>query len=168
MKKTLRLNRSQRIKNFIWHKIYFIFPKFQNFLLKNHLIWHEKERQQYHIGWVAPGVTLQDLEKHLNEKWHFGNHFVAWVDNQQVLSWRKLVNFDYQYHIRVFEDGEIRGHYEYTPESKPVKHFNEVNEESRIEDFKKFLGEFVVYEKHISHLKKDLNLAPESEITIES
>ncbi len=168
MKQTVHLTTGQKIKNYIWHKVYYIFPKMQKILVDSHLVWHDKERQKYHIGYVAPGKTLKDLEKHLHEQWNFGNHFVAWVDSEQVLSWRKLVDFDYQYHIRIFADGEIRGHYEYTPESKPVKHFEEVDEEARIEEFKKFLGEFAVYEKYVSHLKPDLEIAPESEITIES
>ena len=168
MKKTVQLTRSQRLKNYIWHKIYYTFPWMQQHLLKWHIIWHDKERQKYHIGYLAPGKTLQELEKHLHENWGFGNHFIAWVDSGQVLSWRKLVDFDHQYHLRVFEEGEIRGHFEYTPESKPVKHFVETDEEARIEDFEKFIGEFLVKEKPENmHLVPDVNVAPESEITVD-
>ncbi len=167
MNQKIKLTRSQRIKKNIWKFLYPMFPWVQKHFLKWHLVWHEKGRQPYHIGWLAPGKTLQDLEKHLHEKWNFGNHFVAWTDNGQVLSWRKLENFDLQYHIRVFQDGEVRGHHEYTPESKPVDHFIEINEEPRIEDFKKFLGEFIVEDKYESHLVPDVNTAPESELTID-
>lgn len=167
MKTKVHLTRIQKIKKFIWKQIYHIFPWMQTHFLKWHLAWHEKGRQPYHLGWLAPGKTLQDLEKHLHEKWGFGNHFVAWTDNGQVLSWRKLEDFDNQYHIRVFKDGEIRGHYEYTPESKPFQHFMEVNEESHQSEFKKFLGNYLVAKKYVSHLKPDVNIAPESEITID-
>jgi hypothetical protein len=166
MKKEVYLTFPQRVKNKIWHIIYYVFPWLQSHLVKWHIIWHDKDRQKYHLGWLAPGRTLKELENHLHEKWGFGNHFVAWVDSGQVLSWRKLVDFDHQYHIRVFKDGELRGHYEFTPESKPLKHFDEVGEESHIREFKKFLGDFAVYEKYVSHLKPDLKTAPESEITI--
>ncbi len=168
MKETKHLTLSQKIKSYIWHQIYYVFPKLQKFLVKYHIVWHDKARQKYHIGWVARGKTLQDVEKHLHEEWGFGNHFIAWVDSGQVLSWRKLANFDYQYHIRIFSDGEIRGHYEYTPESKPIKHFNEVDEESKIDDFKKFLGEYMTTEKYISYLVPDVHTAPESELSIDS
>lgn len=167
MKKETNLTTIQIIKKDIWRKLYPIFPWVQKHFLKWHLAWHEKGRQPYHIGWLAPGRTLKELEKHLHEKWNFGNHFVAWTDNDQVLSWRKLENFDYQYHLRVFKDGEIRGHYEYTPESRPLDHFIEINEQARIEEFRKFLGDYIVQRKHISHLKPDVNIAPESEITID-
>ena len=167
MKNKVKLTIGQTIKKNIWRHIYPVFPWIQTHFLKWHLAGHEKGRQPYHLGWLAPGKTLKDLENHLHDKWNFGNHFVAWTDNGQVLSWRKLESFDLQYHIRVFEDGEIRGHHEYTPESKPIAHFAEMNEESRMEDFKKFLGDFVVEEKYISKLKPDVNIAPESELTID-
>jgi hypothetical protein len=166
--KKVQLTTGQIIKRDIWRHLYRVFPWMQAHFLKWHLAWHEKGRQPYHIGWLAPGKTLKELEKHLHGKWNFGNHFVAWTDNDQVLSWRKLESFDYQYHLRVFRDGEIRGHYEYTPESKPVDHFMEINEQERNDDFKKFLGDYIVQKKYISHLKPDVNIAPESELTIDN
>lgn len=168
MKRTHNLTFWQRVKNKIWHFIYRFFPWLQTHLLKWHIIWHDKTRQKYHLGWLAPGKTLASLEKHLHEEYGFGNHFVAWSDEGQVLSWRKLVDFDHQYHLRVFCDGEIRGHYEYTPESKPIDHFTEVNEQPRLKDFHAFLGSFMVPYKHISHLVPDVHTAPESELTIDS
>jgi len=167
MSKIVKLTLGQKIKKNIWRHLYPIFPWVQKHFLKWHLTWHEKGRQPYHIGWLAPGKSLKDLEKHLHNEWNFGNHFVAWTDKSQVLSWRKLENFDYQYHIRVFRDGEIRGHYEYTPESKPIEHFIEIDEQARIEQFRKFLGDYIVQRKYISHLRPDVNIAPDSEITID-
>jgi len=157
-----------KIKQKIWRFIYSFFSSFQKFLLKYHIIHHENKRQKYHIGWLAPRKTLEGLKKHLHEKWSFGNHFVAWTDDGQVLSWRKLTDFKDQYHLRVFEDGEIRGHYEYTPEAHPIDHFGEKGETERKADFLKFLGDFVVQKKHISHLKMDPDAySPDSEITID-
>jgi hypothetical protein len=42
-----------------------------------------------------------------------------------------------------------------------------VNEQERLDDFKKFLGSYAVERKHISHLKRDLKTAPDSEITVD-
>lgn len=141
----------------------------QKELLKTHLIWHEDKRQKYHIAWLAPGKTLAELKKHLHEKWGFGNHFVAWTDSGQVLSWRKLENFSDQYHLRVFKDGEIRGHFERTPEAHPMDHFKERGETEHKKEFLKFLGDFAVEKKHISHLKMDPGAYnPDSEITIDN
>ncbi len=162
------MNSWDKIKLKAWHFIYKFFLPVQKFLLKYGIIHHQVQRQKYHIGWLAPGKTLEDLKLHLHSKWGFGNHFVAWTDSNQVLSWRKLTDFEDQYHLRVFSDGEIRGHYEYTPEAHPIEHLEEKGEVDKKEDFLKFLGEFVVQRKHVSHLKMDPNAYnPESEIVID-
>ena len=127
---------------------------------------HDPSRQRYHIGWLAAGKTLETLKTHLHNKWGFGNHFIAWTDTGQVLSWRKLADFQDQYHLRVYEDGEIRGHYEFTPEAHPLAHLEEKGEREAKADFLKFLGEFRTQEKYISHLMMDPNAYnPDSEIT---
>ncbi len=129
-----------KFKKKIWSYIYVIFPWIERRLL----FLHEKIRQRYHIGWLAHGKSLEDLKQHLISKWNFHNHFVAWEDRDQVLSLRKLVSFDEQYHLRVYNDGEIKGHYEFTPESKPIRHFLEVGEVEKKEDFLKFLEGYYI------------------------
>lgn len=156
------------IKQKIWRVIYKFFHVVQKDLLKTRLIRHTDKKQKYHIGWLAPGKTLEGLKKHLHEKWGFGNHFVAWTDEGQVLSWRKLVDFNNQYHLRVFENGEMRGHFELTPEGHPIDHFTEKGEVDRKDDFLKFLGEYCVQKKYISHLVMDPDaFNPDSELTID-
>ncbi len=158
------MNFWQRLKQHMWKELYPVFPRIEKLFLP----FHEKGRQRYSVGWLAPGRTLEELKNHLHEVWGFGNHFVAWADDDQVLSWRKLTSFSQQYHLRVYNDGEIRGHFEYTPEAHPVDHFIEKGEIDKTEDFKKFLGEFVVSEKYISHLVRDVALPdPDSELTFE-
>jgi hypothetical protein len=160
------MNFWDRTKQKAWRHIYRFFPQIQKFFLK--LGVHEKGRQKFHLGWLAPNKTLEELKQYLHEEWGFGNHFVAWTDDGQVLSWRKLVDFKDQYHLRVFEDGEIRGHFELTPEAHPIEHFIEKGELDRKNDFVKFLGDFMVQEKYISHLVMDPNAYnPDSEITID-
>ena len=158
-----------RVKQKTWDLIYRVFLPARTALFKTGIIWHKKGRQRYHIGWLAPGKTLVRLKKHLHDKWGFGNHFIAWVDEEQVLSWRKLTDFEDQYHLRVYEDGEIRGHYELTPEAHPLEHVEEKGEMDKTPDFLKFLGDFVTQKKHISHLQMDPGaFDPKSEISIET
>lgn len=125
-----------------------------------------KRRQKYHIGWLAPDKTLEDLKVHLHSEWGFGDHFFYLPNSGEVLSWRKIdKDSDYQYHIRVFHDGEIRGHVEYTPESHPLGHFRSSAFKEARNDFLRFLGDFVVYRKHISYLAPDTKLNdPKAEI----
>ncbi len=156
-----------RIKQKIWKGIYPLFPTVQSTLLRLHIIWHNKERQRFHIGWLKSGATLVELKKYLSERWGFGNHFVAWHDDGQVLSWRRLASFSEQWHLRVYSDGEIRGHYEKTPEAHPFEHFNEVGEADRTNDFKMFLGDFCVAQKSPMRLFPDPTMTdPVSEVTV--
>ena len=134
----------QRIQQKVWNALYPIFPLIE----RPFLPFHQKQRQKYHLGWLHPSKSLANLKNHLNTRWGFGNHFVAWEDSNQILSWRKLTSFDEQYHLRVYNDGEIRGHYEHTPESAPLKHFFEKDETARRADFERFLEGYLVHEKH--------------------
>lgn len=146
---------TQKLKQQFWRFIYPAFKKLEHLFLP----FHQKQRQKYHIGWLAPNKTLPDLKRHLSQKWGFGNHFVAWEDTNQILSWRKLASFDEQYHLRVFNDGEIRGHYEYTPESAPVKHFFAEQINPKHFDFLQFLDGYVVFQKYPRKLFADATLA---------
>jgi len=115
---------SQKFKKSLWVGLYpfYRIPFIQRHVLRLHQVWYKGGRQQYHIGFLAQGVTLETVKTHLRDIWNFGENYVAWIDKGQVLSWRRLDGFDFQYHIRIFDDGEIRGHYEYTPESRPFAH----------------------------------------------
>lgn len=158
-----------KLKQDIWDFIYRFFLPARKLLMKTGLIYHKKGRQKYPVGWLAQEKTLEDLKNHLHEKWGFGNHFIAWVDEDQVLSWRKLTDFQDQYHLRVYKDGEICGHFEFTPEAHPLEHLEEKGEKEMKKDFLEFLGEFVVEEKYISQLEMDPDaFDPKSELSIEN
>lgn len=75
--------------------------------------------------------------KHL-ETQGFSPNFIAWSDKHETQSLRK-VEGDWQYHLRVYQDLEIRGHYELTPEAGLIAHFLEMGMEERREEFLKFL-----------------------------
>ncbi len=158
------MTKFQWLKQKLWNILYPIWPQLEHRLL----FLHRNKRQKYHIGWLAPHHTLSQLKKHLASKWDFGNHFVAWEDSSQVLSWRKLNSFQQQYHLRVFNNGEIRGHFEYTPEAAPISHLLKTDQKARTKDFIKFLGPFLSKKKHISKLVIRKNpTKKESEITFQ-
>jgi hypothetical protein len=102
----------------------------------------EEGRQNFPLGHIAPNGTLKEFVDHLVSQ-GFANHFVAWKDADEVVSLRRVENFTHQYHIRIFKDGEIRGHYEYTPECYPFLHLKAHGQEHRPEEFKKLFGNFV-------------------------
>lgn len=100
-------------------------------------------RQPYVLGTLAPGQTIQEFVTYMITK-GFGNHFIAWKDRGQVVSLRYVDSFKYQYHLRIFEDGEVRGHYEFTPECHPILHMRDDNIEPRREEFLKFIGDRII------------------------
>ena len=61
----------------------------------------------------------------------------------QLVSLRHADNFFYQYHLRVFEDREVRAHYEYTPES-PILHVKKYHIEPKRDYFLNVLKDTVV------------------------
>jgi len=103
---------------------------------------HQKHagRQDFLLGTV-PKESIEPFIKFLLQK-GFGNHFIAWKDQGEVVSLRLVNDFTYQYHVRVFEDGEVRGHYEYTPECRPWLHLKAIGQEHRKEEFSKLLQEW--------------------------
>lgn len=131
---------TQKIQKRCWEFLYPVFPLLEGFL--NPLRF--RRRQPFLLGWLHPGRSLEDLRKHLHREWGFEHVVPAWTDDGQVLSWRKRISFEYQYHVRVFGDGEIRGHFEYTPEAAPLKHFFEIGQEMRAEEFRRFLADHMV------------------------
>ena len=98
------------------------------------------ERQEYLIGTIAPGESIESVVRHLVGH-DYGNHFIAWRDQGEVVGLRYVEDFKYQYHIRIFEDGEVRAHYEYTPESYLIRHNKAEGFEDRREHFLKILGD---------------------------
>jgi len=135
----------KKIKRLIWFLLTPIWPYMRDFLTATNLIWHEKGRQRYYLGWLKPGVTPGEFKMHMKTK-GFGNHFIAWIDENEEFSVRRLDGKSHQYHLRLFKDGNIRGHYEVTPEFDIYDHFWEKGMEARREEFLEFLGEWVIQE----------------------
>jgi len=130
------------VKYWFWRGVYPFFADIRNGLLALHILHHEG-RQNYLLGHLAQGRTVEDFLKYLATH-QFGNHFVAWEDDGELIGLRRLDGFEGQYHLRIFKDGEVRGHYEFTPEAHPYKHFFEHGEEERRPDFLKFCGDWIV------------------------
>ncbi len=131
-----------RSKYVFWRVIYPFHNLGRDILLSTGIVQHHG-RQNFVLGKIAPGKTIEQFMKYLETK-GFANHFIAWQDDAEVVSVRRLVDFEWQYHLRIFADGEVRGHYEYTPESHPIWHVKEVRQVSRRDDFLRFLGDWVI------------------------
>ena len=108
-------------KKIFWKFIYFCHPYVRDFFLWAKILKHNG-RQNYHIGFLNSNHDVNSFKKFLEEN-GFERDICAWIDDDETLSMRKRVNKIYQHHVRLHLDNEIRGHYEYAPESKPWAHF---------------------------------------------
>ena len=118
-----------RIKYRFWRLYTPYHPFVRDALLSLGIFKHEG-RQGFLVGRLAYNESIKSFTDYL-VKLGYGNHFVAWKDQGEVVSLRYVIGFEYQYHIRVFADGEVRGHYEYTPECYPIKHLKAIGQEDR-------------------------------------
>lgn len=126
-----------RIKYYLWRLFTPYHPTFRDGAIALRIV-RNHGRQAYLLGTIANDQSVEEFVSFLVGK-GYAHHRVAWTDEGEVVSLRLVTNFMYQYHIRVFEDGEVRGHYEYTPECYPLLHMWDIGREERREEF---LGQF--------------------------
>lgn len=100
-------------------------------------------RQRFFLGYLNSIYDKNSFEIRLRQK-GFETPPLAWRDPGELFSLRKIDNGIFQYHIRLFVDGEIRAHYEYSPESHPFDHFWEIGFEPKTDFFKNFLGDCLI------------------------
>ncbi|MSR78984.1 MAG: hypothetical protein EXS59_02455 [Candidatus Taylorbacteria bacterium] len=129
----------EKYKSF-WSFFYKIWPPCTRVFEK--LGFHDL-RQRYLLGRLATKCNIDEFQEYLRNK---GFHPVelAWRDPGEIFSMRKIDKGIYQFHIRIFRDGEILGHYEYSPESHILKHFLEIGFKPETESFRQILGECLV------------------------
>jgi UDP-N-acetylmuramate dehydrogenase len=107
--------------SWFWKKLYLFWPRLVIFVQSFGI---HKFKQNYLIGFLAEEKKPEEFAVFL-QKHGYTKAYMAWKDPGEILSVRKIVRNIFQYHIRLFNDGEIRGHYEYTPEAKPFEHLFE-------------------------------------------
>ena len=106
----------------IWSVIYKIYPPILRFL---EFCGFHRGRQAYHVGRIHDLGDLSTIKQHLKHE-GFEDAVLAWKDSDELLNMRKVDNKKFQYHIRLFDDGEVRGHYEYSSEGNPWRHIREI------------------------------------------
>lgn len=112
------------------------FPFFQWFFIKLGIIKAPNKRGDFIVGKLKEGVRQEKAQEVLEQHGFFINR-IAHTEPGQILSMRRLSikNPEWQYHIRIFNDGEIRGHCEVTPSDHPIDHLNLSTIEHRPHDF---------------------------------
>jgi hypothetical protein len=126
------------MKKFFWKVIYETYPPILRVLEKFRL---HNYRQPFLVSRIDSSQK-ESLFNFLKNK-GFEEVVLAWRDPGEILSMRKVDNEVYQYHFRLFKDGEVRGHYEFSSESNPWGHVKEIVFEKREAYFKDLLQEFL-------------------------
>lgn len=136
-------------KYMVWKVLRPLHPLFRDFLDLFGLIerryahYRPEGRQNFLIGHLAPNETPKSVAEFLVSK-GYGNSFAALRDRGEVVSLRQTPTFKHQYHIRIFNDGEVRAHYEYTVECHPFLHDKEVGFEDRRDEFLALLQDRII------------------------
>ncbi len=132
-------NPPKAYQNWFWSIVYTVMPKITAIIQATG---YHHFRQNYEIGFLKKEKTPEDLVKYLHKK-GYSKAYMAWKDLGEIYSFRKIVHKKFQYHIRIFKDGEIRGHYEYTPEKNPIGHLWEIVFTNPKEYFEHLLHSFL-------------------------
>lgn len=132
-----------RIKYWFWRLYTPIHPYVRDMCLLLGLVRHEG-RQDFLIGMLDPSRSIREFVSYLVEQQGFGNHFIAWKDTDELVSLRRTEGFEYQHHVRIFTDGEVRCHYEYTPEYRPIRHLIQIGFKQPATELKAVIDDWVV------------------------
>lgn len=134
----------RQLQYYFWSAFSYAWPTIRA-VLEAGVITHAPGKD-WTLGRITRGTDLKRFLSYL-ERQGFGNHFITWVDKGEIISLRRLDSFTHQYHLKIFKNGEVRGHYECTPEAHPVRHFKGCGVEERHEDFLRFIGDWVVLKR---------------------
>jgi len=119
----------------LWKVVYFLYPPVLRVLEKVKV---HNLRQDYYLGQLSTNYKIEELSSYLQSQ-GFEPAILAWKDPDELVSMRKVDQGIYQYHLRVYSDGEVRGHYEYSSEGNPWGHIFEKCFEARKEFFESLL-----------------------------
>lgn len=124
----------------IWKIIYFIYPPFLRILEAFHF---HQTRQDFLLGFKNKKYSSTDLKNFLLQQ-GFSTAVLAWKDPGEVFGLRLIDKKVFQHHIRLFSDGEIRGHYEYSSEGNSFGHIFNVGFRDDRDFFKSLLGDYLI------------------------
>ena len=131
-----------RLKYFFWRLYAPLHPFVRDGALALGIVRHSG-RQEFLLGYIAPELDVRAFVAHCVER-GYGNHLIAWREEGELVSLRRVCGFQYQYHLRIYEDGDVRGHYELTPECHPIRHIKGIGIEDRRHEFYEDIGDWLV------------------------
>ena len=122
-----------------WNLVYSFYPPLLRVLEK---IGIHSGRQDFLIGKIDPTRT-GELEWYLAKN-GFEYTILSWKDTDEILNMRKIDEKKYQYHLRIYIDGEVRSHYEYSSEGNPLGHIFSIHLVDKREFFLELLKDYLL------------------------
>ena len=108
---------------------------------------HKEERHELRIFQLGH-FLIEDIEPNLRKCRYYYNTY-ATTYKRQIYTARKLIDKDFQIHIRFFSDGWVSGHYELRPEIHPLEHAHGVEfrllSQGEVKEIKYIIGGWVLY-----------------------
>ncbi len=116
------MNKKKNVYSKAWHLIYAVNPPFRKMYQVARRL---NKRGPYLLGKInSSKYTVEDFKKHLLSI-HFEKNRLSFKEPGELLSMRRVDGLKFQWHIRLFDDGEVRGHYEVSPEALPLRHLKD-------------------------------------------
>ena len=106
-------------------------------------------RQDFLIGKIDI-EQLPAIKKNLQTR-GFEDCILSWKDTDEILNVRKTEFQEFQYHLRIYDDGEVRAHWEYSSEGSPFGHIFNAKVIDKKEYFQDLLQDFLLpsYSKYL-------------------
>lgn len=127
-------------QSLFWQTAYAFYPPLLRVLERLRI---HTEIQPFLFGHLHPDKDLKALRRHL-KRYGYEDAILAWKDPGEIMSMRRLDGPDFQYHLRLFANGELRGHYEPSSEGNPVGHVFMTTFETGWKEFGPLLKGFLV------------------------
>ncbi len=121
-----------------WKVVYIFWPS----VLRGYEFFFHHHRQKFLVGNLISLEVSGEVESYLTKN-GFERAIIALKDPGEILDMRKREGAEFQYHIRLFSDGEVRAHFEYAPEAHPITHCFETCLEAKTEYFKELLEKYL-------------------------
>ena len=122
-----------------WNLVYSFYPPFLRVLEK---VGIHSGRQDFLIGRIDP-QQITAIRTNLQAQ-GFENCILSWKDTDEILNVRKVDSSNYQYHLRVYDNGEVRAHYEYSSEGSPFGHIFNAQFIDQREYFQELLHDYLL------------------------
>lgn len=133
---------AKTIPQILWLPLKPLFPLLRTLVVRAGLVTPPTMgRHRFPLGFLRHGFSTHEFRILMRERGFF-HQPMAFTDPGQVASLRRLdpSNHLFQYHVRLYKDGEVRGHYEKTPEDCPLDHLREIGFTDRRDKFRELLS----------------------------